>query len=221
MTVGSEIQLYFGGITVDGSLNILMLAAYLLMIVIEVIAVNQDVMEGFDNWELLVVRFKNRGAMFGYLTGQMAVSACFLTVSNYVLYLFLLQRGPCVQDIVIVLYELLLIWMLDYIYFLLLCIWKNSAVYVIAVILFLLPVLYVGFLYAAGTGFWETGKYYILLRSIYNYTQPMQMEYTDMGYVYQTVVFDLKGQNEWVLLMENAMFLALLIKLDSVIFCRR
>ncbi|MDR2042895.1 MAG: hypothetical protein LBQ15_00705 [Clostridium sp.] len=185
-------QLYFGGLPISASFDLVMVSLQLAVVAVEVVLLNEEIMTGiFDNLELLLCRAARKRGIFGDLFALYLFHALFVTGVGYLGFLAVEGCRPAAADMGILLSEVGLILVLACLYLILRCLLKNSLAYLGVLLIYVTPILLTGFLYGEGKGGWVNGKYFLLNDLIYNYTHGLELRYPAYGYTFLPPVLDL------------------------------
>ena len=106
----------------------------------------------------------------------------FITILNFIMFLAVEGHRPSVVDTKILLSEIILILLLDFIYLIIRCLSRNDLAYIGVLIVYFVPILFTGFLYVKGENGWVNGKCFLTNNFIYNYMHEIEFFYQTNDY---------------------------------------
>lgn len=196
LSSGGRCQLFFGGIPVEYGFDMIVVSVHMIIIVLETIILPSDVYNGLmDNMVILICRAPNRKKIYDIFVRQIIKRDIFLVVFDYILFYGLTGCFPCMNDIAVMVMLLTLILSLQFIYFILGFLTKSVFSYVWIILIYFLPVLFVGFSYTNGKDIWKIGKFFWGQYSTYNWFHKLTVRYIEYNVVWESVFYeiDIKG----------------------------
>lgn len=206
---GSMGLLYFGGVLIECCFDIIAVSLYMVSIICETIILTCDLFNGLmDNLDILICRASKRERIYEIFIRNVIKRNSILIIFEYLLFL-LIERSPAVSDIKYVVMHFILIICLELIYFIFGFFFKNRYGYIWMLIIYFLPILFVGFLYFKGSDAWNIGKYFLLHNGMATWYTGITVIYQEYEMEWNTVVLSSSG-NAIHMLIEIILCISLL-----------
>ena len=178
-------QLFFGGLFVDYSFDIISLSFQTLIYIYEICYLTVDITCSVNaNLTLLLPRYGKLSRIYIKTLIYILCRNTILIAVNYILYLITCHQSVLPQDLkimVLLWIELFTFQLLSY----LLCLWKSSiSGYIISYIILFLPIMICGFNYSMGNDNWTIGGYSVFHCCIFNWHNSITVNYLDYAYEY-------------------------------------
>lgn len=192
ITEGVRTQVYFGGILIDYSFDLISLSFYVILFILEICYLTMDLFnEANDNMVILLPRYEKNSTIYREILVKIILRDSIVVVSNYVMFLFVEHTFNGREDFKVIftlLIEIFLLQMISYLF----SFWKDSIIgYVVAFIVFFIPVMMCGFYYSMGNDIWQMGHYSLLHIPLFNWHNKLVIYYVEESYEWTTSNIDL------------------------------
>lgn len=191
---GTRSQIYFGGILIDYSFDLLSLSFYAILFVFEICYLTMDLFnETNDNMVILIPRYGKKSVIYREQIIKLVVRDCILVFVNYFMFVLLEQEFNPMQDvkiIILLLIENLFLQMISYLFSFL----KDSIIgYIVSFGSFFIPIMTCGFYYSIGKELWKMGHYSLLHIPLFNWHNKLVLLYLEEKYEWTANNIDLLG----------------------------
>ena len=183
-------QLFFGGIPLEYSFDMIVISIHMIIIVLEVIVISYDLFNGLiDNIDILLSRVEKRKKMYWIFLSEVIKRDLILVCCNYLFFLVFVRKIPNIDDGIVMFSLFLLIFSLELIYFIFGFIFKNVFGYIVMLLFYFAPLLFIGFSFANGYSIWKVGQYFVLQYGNYNWFHKIFALYTEYDWEWESIVF--------------------------------
>ena len=189
---GVRSQIYFGGILIDYSFDIISLSFYVILFILEICYLTMDLFnETNDNLIILLARYKKNNVIYKEMLIKVLIRNCVLLLTNYIMFVLVERTSNWGQDIKIIFMLLIEIFSLQIVSYLF-SFWKDSIIgYIVAFSIFFIPIMMCGFYYSIVNNIWRMGHYSMLHIPIFNWHNKLILYYVEENYEWTTSSIDL------------------------------
>ena len=189
-------QLYFGGLLLEQSFDLISISLQMLIVILETVALVSDLHNGtIENLDILICRVSNRGVLYRNLIGQVMLRNMILIAFDYSLFMLLEKTKPCSVQISILMMLFLQIVLLELVYFTIDFAFGIVYGYIFMLLFHFSPVIFIGFMYANGSDLWCIGKRFWFQCGIYNWFHSLSVVYVESGVKWDTIAYQMTDSN--------------------------
>lgn len=192
ITEGVRSQIYFGGILIDHSFDLISLSFFAILFILEICYLTMDLFnDANDNMVILLPRYGKKHIIYKDILIKMILRDCIVVVSDYLFFLFVEHTSNGLEDfkvIFMLLIEIFHLQMISYLF----SFWKDSIIgYIVAFIVFFIPVMVCGFYFSMGNVIWKIWHYSLLHIPLFNWHNKLIIYYVEENYEWNTSNIDL------------------------------
>ena len=196
ITETGTFQLYFGGLLLEQSFDLIALSLQMLIVILETVMLVSDLHNGMiENIDILICRVSNKRGLYRNFIGQVMLRNMILIAFDYSLFVLLEKTKPCSVQISILLTLFLQIVLLELVYFTIDFAFKIVYGYIFMLLLYFSPVIFIGFMYANGSDLWHIGKRFWFQYGIYNWFHNLSVVYVESSVKWDTVSYQITDSN--------------------------
>ena len=190
------IQLYFGGLLIEQSFDIIAVSLQMLIIILETVVLVSDLHNGLlENLDILVCRVTSKSILYKNFLGQVLIRNIILVIFNYVLFMLFEKTEPSFLEFSVLVIYFLQIILLELVYFTIDFTFKIVYGYVFMLLIYFAPIIFVGFMYANGSNLWQMGKTFFFHYIIFNWFHGLEVKYTESDIEWETISLTITSSN--------------------------
>lgn len=212
-------QLYFGGLLLEQSFDLIAISLQMLIVILETVILVSDLHNGMiENLGILICRVSNKRILYQNFIVQVMLRNIILVTFDYGLFMMLEKTITGFAQIYILSAFFLQIMLLELIYFTLDFAFKIVYGYVLMLLLYFLPIIFIGFMYANGNDLWLLGKRLWLQNGIYNWFHDLSVVYVESGVKWDAVSYKTFGSNDFMSFFITAILSLCLYTVGKICF---
>jgi len=196
VTYGNLCQLYFGGLTVEDSIDIVAISIYFVLIMTTVLMANKkSLFSIMSNDYLFLCRAGSRKRLFRIIAKDGMLRSGLILILNYISYFAVENQLPSMTDLYMIYIEFVLIYIIFLISLTAINSTGHSEVYIIVFGIYLIFIAVTGAIYDKTECLPVYWSGLLIPYFIYNYMHTLSFSYAFDGSIYKSSSYTLQGCN--------------------------